>query len=164
MAQEKELVVHPLEPVFNRESRVLILGTMPSPASRNAGFYYGHPHNRFWRVLSELLQEPLAVTNEARKEQLLKNHIALWDVLVSCEITGASDSSITNAVPNDLSRILDHAPIQAIFCSGSKAYELYHRFSEPLTGLPATKLPSTSPANATMTLDKLVNAWRCIML
>ena len=156
-------VDHPLEPVFDERSRVLVLGTMPSPKSREAGFYYGHPQNRFWRVLSALFDEPIATTNERRRDQLLCHHIALWDVLASCDIDGASDASIVDAVPNDLSRILDAAPVEAVFCTGAKAAELYARHCESATGMPCAKLPSTSPANAAVKFDELVEAYRAIL-
>ena len=156
-------VTHPLEPVFDGRSRVLVLGTMPSPKSREAGFYYGHPQNRFWRVLARLFDEPVATMNERRRDQLLRHHIALWDVLASCRISGASDASIADAVPNDLGRILDAAPIEAVFCTGAKSAELYARLCEPATGIPAVKLPSTSPANAAVKLDALVEAYRALL-
>ncbi|MBQ9043386.1 MAG: NAD(P)H-hydrate epimerase [Eggerthellaceae bacterium] len=160
---QSEHIEHPLEPVFDERSRVLVLGTMPSPKSREAGFYYGHPQNRFWRVLAELFDEPVATTNERRRDQLLRHHIALWDVLASCDIEGASDASIAEAVPNDFSRIFDAAPIEAVFCTGAKAAELYTRHCEAAIGMPCTKLPSTSPANATVKLDELVEAYGCIL-
>ena len=161
--KETEHVEHPLDPVFDERSHVLLLGTMPSPASREAGFYYGHPLNRFWRVLAELFDEPVATTNERRRDQLLRHHVALWDVLASCDINGASDASIADAAPNDLSRILDAAPIEAVFCTGAKAAELYERHCEAATGMPCTKLPSTSPANAAVKFDELVEAYRNIL-
>ena len=158
-SSETHRIEHPLEPVFDERSCVLVLGTMPSPKSREVGFYYGHPQNRFWRVLARLFDEPLATTNERRRDQLLRHHIALWDVLASCEISGASDASISDAVPNDLSRILDAAPIEAVFCTGAKAAELYARYCEPATGMPCVKLPSTSPANAAAKFEQLVAAY-----
>ena len=161
--QQAQRIDHPLEPVFDERSRVLVLGTMPSPKSREAGFYYGHPQNRFWRVLARLFDEPPATTNERRRDQLLRHHIALWDVLASCTIEGASDASIADERANDLSRILDVAPIQAVFCTGAKAAELYARHCEPVTGVPCVKLPSTSPANAAAKLDDLVEAYRALL-
>lgn len=156
-------VIHPLEPVFDERSRVLILGTMPSPASRSTAFYYGHPQNRFWKVLARLVGEPVAATNDEKRAQVLRNRIALWDVLASCEIEGASDASIRDARPNDLRRVLDAAPIQAVFCSGAKAHELYVRHCEKACGMGATRLPSTSPANAAWDLDRLVQAWSVVV-
>lgn len=153
-------VTHPFEPVFDERSQVLVLGTMPSPRSREEGFYYAHPRNRFWRVIAQLFDEPLARTNEERIDQLLRHHIALWDVLASCRIEGAKDASIRDAVPNDLARIMDAAPVTAVFCTGAAAAQAYRRFSEPKTGIACVQLPSTSPANAAMGLDALVDAYR----
>jgi TDG/mug DNA glycosylase family protein len=142
-----ETVEHTLPPVYDGNSRVLILGTMPSPKSREAGFYYSHPQNRFWRVVSDLLSQELPVTNEEKTHFLLQNHIALWDVLKSCTITGADDSSIQNPVPNDIGGLLRKTGISTVFTTGSKAASLYHRFCEKSTGIPSIPLPSTSPAN-----------------
>ncbi|EJU34800.1 DNA-deoxyinosine glycosylase / YjeF family N-terminal domain multi-domain protein [Slackia sp. CM382] len=153
-------VTHPFEPVFDERSQVLVLGTMPSPRSREEGFYYAHPRNRFWRVIAQLFDEPLARTNEERIDQLLRHHIALWDVLASCRIEGAKDASIRDAVPNDLARIMDAAPVTAVFCTGTAAAQAYRRFSEPKTGIACMQLPSTSPANAAMGLDVLVDAYQ----
>lgn len=163
MSPEANHVEHPLEPVFDERSRVLVLGTMPSPKSREVGFYYGHPQNRFWRVLAELFDEPVATANDRRRDQLLRHHIALWDVLASCDIEGASDASIGNARPNDLSRILDVAPIEAVFCTGAKSAELYGRYCEAAVGISAVKLPSTSPANAAVRFEELVDAYSAIL-
>lgn len=160
---QPQQVLHPLDPVFDERSRVLVLGSMPSPASREAGFYYGHPQNRFWRVLARLFDEPVATTNERKRDQLLRHHIALWDVVASCTISGASDASIQDAVPNDLNAILQSSPIQAVFCTGSKAAQLYTRLCEPATGVPCVRLPSTSPANAAVKFDELVEAYREIV-
>ena len=150
---------HPFEPVFDSRSRVLILGSFPSVRSRAEGFYYGHPQNRFWRVLAELFDEPVAITNERRRDQLLRHHIALWDVIASCDIKGSSDASITNAVPNDLSRILDSADIRGIFVNGKTAEKYYIKYSENMARRKAVCLPSTSPANAAWSMEKLVEAW-----
>ena len=163
MTTSSTRIEHPLEPIFDKHSQVLVLGTMPSPKSREVGFYYGHPQNRFWKVLSLLFDEPLATTNERRRDQVLRHHIALWDVLASCEIEGASDASIRNAQPNDLSMIFNAAPIRAVFCTGAKSAELYARYCQKATGIPAVKLPSTSPANAAVSLDELVAAYRALL-
>ena len=128
-----EHIIHSIEPVFDAESRVLILGTMPSPKSREVQFYYGHPQNRFWRVLAAVLGEELPQSVPEKKAMLLRHRIALWDVLAECEITGASDSSIRNPVANDLSVILDHAPVQAVFTTGATAWKLYTRLQKPHT-------------------------------
>lgn len=152
-------VTHEIQPVFDGRSRVLLLGTMPSPASREQGFYYGHPQNRFWRVLATIFNEPAPRTIEEKRDMLLRHHIALWDVLASCEIEGASDASIRDAQPNDLARIFDVADIRAVFATGTKGGELYHKLVEPTLGVPCTTLPSTSPANAKMKLDDLADAY-----
>lgn len=152
-------VTHEIQPVFDSRSRVLLLGTMPSPASREQGFYYGHPQNRFWRVLAAIFDEPAPRTIEEKRDMLLRHHVALWDVLASCEIEGASDASIRDAQPNDLARIFDAADIRAVFATGTKAGELYRKLIEPTLGVPCTTLPSTSPANAKMKLADLVDAY-----
>lgn len=152
-------VTHEIQPVFDSRSRVLLLGTMPSPASREQGFYYGHPQNRFWRVLAAIFDEPVPRTIEEKRDMLLRHHVALWDVLASCEIEGASDASIRDAQPNDLARIFDAADIRAVFATGTKAGELYRKLIEPTLGVPCTTLPSTSPANAKMKLADLVGAY-----
>ena len=150
------LVTHEFGPWYDAQSRVLILGTMPSPKSREAGFYYAHPQNRFWRVLPALYGEPRLVGDIAAQQDFLtRRHIALWDVLASCEITGASDSSIRNPVPNDMNVILCAAPIRAIFATGQKAGALYKKYCLPQCGMPAHILPSTSPANCAVNLDAL---------
>ena len=150
-----KLVVHPLKPVYERSSRVLILGTMPSPKSREAGFYYSHPQNRFWRVLSLLLNQALPSAAEEKKRFLLRNKIAIWDVLQSCEIIGAGDSSIKKPIANDLRPLLAESEIKAVFTTGAAAFKLYKRLCLPQTGLPAIALPSTSAANAACSLQNL---------
>ncbi|MBP3884303.1 MAG: DNA-deoxyinosine glycosylase [Olsenella sp.] len=154
-------VVSPLAPVFDDESRVLILGTMPSPKSRERGFHYGNPQNRFWRVVASLWDEDVPSTDAERRAFCARHRIALDDVLSSCTIVGASDASITDPVPNDLrARVLDHARIGAIFCTGATSHRLYHALIEPELGIAATRLPSTSPANAAWSLERLVEAYR----
>ena len=160
---EFEHIEYPWEPLFDDRSRVLILGTMPSPKAREVGFFYGHPHNRFWPVMGRLFGEETPMGTEARRAFALKHHLALWDVLASCDIKGASDASIRNPVPNDLNRIFSAAPIQGVFTTGTKATDLYRRLCEPLFGRPTCGLPSTSPANAAMSLDKLVDRYRVIL-
>ena len=156
-----ERVVHPLAPVFDETSCVLVLGTMPSPASRQAGFYYGHPQNRFWRVLAALWDEAVPMGADERAAFALRHGVALWDVLATCDIAGASDASIVNACPNDLSRVLDAAPIEVVFTTGAKAAALFRRFAAPrFPGMPHTPLPSTSAANARMSLADLIEAYR----
>ena len=158
---EPTYIEHPLEPIFDAQSRVLVLGTMPSPKSREVGFYYGHPQNRFWKVMGALFGEPEPRGNEERTAFLLAHGIALWDVLASCTIEGASDASIADARPNDLTRIGAAAPLEAVFTTGSKATGLYRRFcADMLQDVPHTGLPSTSPANARMRLPDLVEAYQ----
>ena len=152
--------VHTIEPVYDSDSRILILGSFPSVKSREAGFFYGHPQNRFWKVLAGLCETETPVTTEQKKDFLLQNHIAVWDVIASCVITGSSDSSIRQAVPNDLDRILKMAPVSCIYCNGGTAYRLYQRYLYSQTGREAVKLPSTSPANASWSLEKLMEAWK----
>ena len=158
-----EHIIHSIEPVFDAESRVLILGTMPSPKSREVQFYYGHPQNRFWRVLAAVLVEEVPQSVPEKKAMLLRHRIALWDVLAECEITGASDSSIRNPVANDLSVILDHAPVQAVFTTGATAWKLYTRLQKPHTGIEAVRLPSTSPANCAVKMEALTEAYKAIL-
>ena len=157
-----ERQVHPIAPVFDETSKVLILGSFPSVKSRETGFFYGHPQNRFWRVLAAVLGCPVPTTIDEKRAMLLAHQVAVWDVIASCEITGSSDSSIRNVVPTDLSRILAAAPISAIFCNGGTALRLYQKYQQHSTGTAAIGLPSPSPANATWSLDRLVSAWNVI--
>ena len=157
------LVTHEFGAFYDKNSRVLILGTIPSPKSREQGFYYGHPQNRFWKVLAEILGEQLPTSIEEKKDMLRRNHIALWDVLASCEISGASDSSIKNPVPNDMNLILAEADIQAAFTTGAKATQLFQKYCTPDCGLDPIRLPSPSPANCACSYEKLVEAYRKIL-
>lgn len=159
---EAEYVTHDFEPVFDEHSRVLMLGTMPSPKSREVGFYYGHPRNRFWKVVSDVCGEPLPETIGDKKAFALRNKIAVWDVLAGCEIKGAEDSSIRNPVPNDMCRILENADVQAIFTTGTKAAQLYKKYCYPKTGIEAIPLPSTSPANCRTSYEELYDAYKKI--
>ncbi len=142
-----EYVEHTLQPIYDEHSELLILGTMPSPKSREAQFYYAHPRNRFWRLLSELFEEPLPVDNSQRRDLLLRHHIALWDVLHSCMIERADDASIREPVPNDIAGLLAKTSIRSVATTGSKAYALYQKYCRRQVGLDAIALPSTSPAN-----------------
>lgn len=161
---EVEVVHHEIAPVFDERSRVLVLGTMPSPKSREVGFYYSHPQNRFWKVLGELFSEPEPLGVEERRAYALEHSIALWDVLASCEIEGASDASIARPVPNDLTRISSIAPLEAVFTTGTKATQLYRRLcGDMLPEVPHYGLPSTSPANARMRLSDLARAYRPLL-
>ena len=156
-------VCNPFAPVFDENSQILILGTMPSPKSRENGFYYGHPQNRFWRVLSEVLGEPLPESNEQKRELVLRRGIALYDVLGACEISGASDASIRRPVANDLSPILEQAEIKAIFATGQKAAKLYQAYCEKRTKRGIMALPSPSPANCAFTMERLTLAYQVIL-
>ena len=154
---------HPIPPVYDSRSRILILGSFPSVKSREVGFFYGHPQNRFWKVLSMVLDCPEPITVEDKKQLLLDRHIALWDVIASCEVTGSSDSSIKNVVPNDLRVILNAAPIEVIFVNGKTAEKYYNKYIKSRIGREAVCLPSTSPANAAWGMGKLAEAWRVIV-
>ena len=160
---ESERITHAFHPVFDSESRVLILGTMPSPKSRELGFYYSHPRNRFWPVLARIFGEDIPETPEDKANFALRHKIALWDVLAECDIEGASDSSIKNAVPNDISIVLNSADIKAIFTTGATAAKFYKKFIEPESKIPAISLPSTSPANAKSGIEELVEEYRKIL-
>lgn len=152
-------VFHELPPVFDENSKVLILGSLPSVKSRKVGFYYMHPQNRFWRVLEEIFKEKI----EDKKEFCLIHHIALWDTCASCEITSSSDSSIKNIVPNDLSLIFEKANIVQIFTTGKKAHEIYQKYLYPVYKKEDICLSSTSPANAKKKLEDLVEEYKKII-
>lgn len=156
-------IVHPIAPLYDENSRILILGSFPSVKSREQAFFYGHPQNRFWRVLPALYGEEPLTTIPEKRAFCARHGIALWDVIASCEIVGSSDSSIQNAVANDLTPILSAAPIERIFTNGKTAGKLYDRYIQPQIGKSAVCLPSTSPANASWTLEKLVAAWQVIV-
>lgn len=157
------IVTHTFPPVYDSESRVLLLGTMPSPKSREQGFYYGHPRNRFWMVLADIFKEPPLAFAEEKIMFCHRHHLAVWDVLASCEIEGADDNSIKNPVPNDMGFILESAPIKAVFTTGTKADLLYRKYCYETVKLPAVKLPSTSPANCGMSYEKLREAYSAIL-
>ncbi len=157
------MVVHPFDPIYHSHSRILILGTFPSVKSREENFYYGHPQNRFWRVLSCLTGHPLPESIEEKKEFLALEGIAIWDVLKSCEIENSKDSTITNPVANDLSVILNNCHIEAIFTNGKKAGELYRKYCHTPTHIKSHSLPSTSPANGHYSLEKLMWEWSEIL-
>ena len=156
-------ILHRISPVYDRDSRILILGSFPSVRSREVGFFYGHPQNRFWKTFAGLFGEPLPPSIDEKKAFLAAHGIALWDVIASCEIVGSSDVSIRNAVPNDLSPILDVAPIRAIFTNGATADRLYRKYLRDTVGIDAVCLPSTSPANAAWSAERLMGAWRIIL-
>jgi len=155
-------VKHTFEPIYNMESKILILGTFPSVKSRENGFYYGHPQNRFWKVISSVFECGIPQTIDEKTHMLLILNIAIWDVINSCDIIGSSDSSIQNVIPNDLSIILNNSNIDKIYANGKTAAKLYEKYSELATKKPIITLPSTSPANAAFGLDRLVEAWKTI--
>ncbi|MGN0658716.1 MAG: DNA-deoxyinosine glycosylase [Emergencia sp.] len=157
-----EHVEHGFEPVYDENSRILILGTMPSVKSRENRFYYGHPQNRFWKVLASVLGEQVPETIEEKKDMLLRNGIAVWDVIESCDIIGSSDSSIRSVSPADIGGLLKSTSVSGVYVNGSQAEKLYNRYILEKTGIPCTKLPSTSPANARWTLEMLVSSWQVI--
>ena len=160
---EYQHLQHTFEPVFDTESRILILGSFPSVKSRENNFFYGHPQNRFWKVMANVLNWKVPVTIEEKKEMLLSNHVAVWDVIASCSIQGSSDTSIKDVVVNDFSRILEHSKVERIYVNGGKAYELYVKHAEKVTGIKAINLPSASPANASWSLERLTEAWRALI-
>ena len=164
-----ETIQHPFPALYNEQSKILILGSFPSVKSRETAFFYGHPQNRFWKLLSTLLGAPFPETVPERRALLLVHGVALWDVIASCEIRGSSDASIRNAVPNDLRRILDTARIRQVYVNGQTAGRLYRKYQEPVLAgeygdcAKAVILPSTSPANAAWNLDRLTEAWKVIL-
>ena len=157
------MIHHPIEPVYDSQSRILILGSFPSVKSREAMFFYGHPRNRFWKVTAAVFGCRVPQTIEEKRSFLLTNGIAVWDVIASCEIEGSSDSTIRNVTPNDLSKILNSAPVEQIFVNGKTALKYYEKYLRPVTGREAVCLPSTSPANAAWNLEKLTEAWSIIL-
>jgi hypoxanthine-DNA glycosylase len=156
-------VIHKIPPVYNKNSQILILGSFPSVKSREGRFFYHHKQNRFWKVLSTIVNDVLPETIDEKKDFLLKNHIAVWDVIASCDIEGSSDSSIKNVTPTDLNQILNHCQIRQIYANGNKAGALYKKYQQPLTERDILVLPSTSPANAAWSLDRLYEKWSEIL-
>ena len=163
MAGSGRRIQHPFGPLFSPDSRVLILGSFPSVKSREQNFFYGHPQNRFWKVIAALFGQDAPQTVPEKKELILSHGLALWDSIASCVITGSSDASIRDVCPNDLRIILDHAPIERIYCNGRKSHEMYEKYILPVLGREADCLPSTSPANAAWSLEKLIGAWSAIL-
>ena len=156
------MIVHPIDPVYNENSRVLVLGSFPSVKSREAAFFYCHPQNRFWKVLAAVFGRAVPGTIEEKRALLLEEGVALWDVIASCEIQGSSDSSIRNVAPVDLTPILTTARIEAIYINGKTAEKYYKKYLLPITGREAVCLPSTSPANAAWSWDRLTEAWQVL--
>lgn len=157
-------IIHEIDPVYDRHSQILILGSFPSVKSRENQFFYGHPQNRFWKVLAALFGTDVPQSVAEKKRLLLSRHIALWDVVASCEIIGSSDSSIRDVVPADLTLITGHVPIRQIFTNGKTADKLYQKHCLAQTHMPAICLPSTSPANAAWNLERLLTEWSKIKI
>lgn len=155
-------IIHPFPAFYDSKSKVLILGSFPSVASREGQFFYHHPQNRFWKLLSQIYDESTPLSIEEKKNFLLRHHIAVWDVIKSCEIVGSSDSSIRNVVPNDITGILKDSSIESIITNGGAAFKLYMKYIYQISGYEAYQLPSTSPANAGFNLDKLIERWSII--
>lgn len=162
MSSQEQRILHPFGPLFGPESRILILGSFPSVKSREQNFFYGHPQNRFWKVIAALFDQPVPEDIPAKKDLILSHGLALWDSIASCVITGSSDASIREVRANDLRIILDSSPIEKIYCNGRKSHEMYNKYILPVLGREASCLPSTSPANAQWSLEKLTAAWAVI--
>lgn len=162
MSNDKNFIVHPIPPLYDENSKILILGSFPSVKSREAAFFYGHPQNRYWAVVAKILGVNKPETVEEKRELMLKNGIAMWDVIASCEIKGSSDSSIENVTANDLSVILDNSKVERIFVNGKTAEKYYKKYTYHKTKINAICLPSTSPANAAWSIDRLVKEWKII--
>lgn len=157
--EKYQTIKHTFEPVWDKQSEVLILGTFPSVKSRENQFYYGHPQNRFWKLIAAIYGEPQPETIAEKKELILKHHLAVWDVIDQCDIIGSSDSSIRNVIPSDLAGLLKNSSIHTVIANGAKAYELYQKYQMAKTGLKVQKLPSTSPANAAWSFQRLQEEW-----
>lgn len=156
------MIIHPIPPLFDAQSETLILGSFPSVKSREAAFFYGHPQNRFWGVIAAVFESEKPKTIEEKKQLVLKNNIALWDVIAQCEIEGSADSTISDVTANDLSVILQNSKVERIFVNGKTAEKYYNKYTYPKTGIKAICLPSTSPANAAWSFERLVEAWNVI--
>ncbi|MBQ4604114.1 MAG: DNA-deoxyinosine glycosylase [Clostridia bacterium] len=157
------MIVHPIPPLYDKNSKTLILGSFPSVRSRESEFFYGHPQNRFWTVIAKIYGCEKPVTIEEKKKLVLENNLAMWDVIASCDIEGSADSTITDVTANDLSIILSNCQIDRIFVNGKTAEKYYKKYTYPKTGIKAVCLPSTSPANAAWSIDRLVEAWKIIL-
>ena len=160
---QPQSIIHPFPPLFDENSKTLILGSFPSVKSRESMFFYGHPQNRFWKVLAIIFNQPITQNIEDKKNLVLDNGLALWDSIHSCTVIGSSDSSIKDVIPNDIRDIIQNSNINRIFCNGALSHKMYMKYIFPDTGIKAVKLPSTSPANATFSLEKLVEEWKMII-
>ncbi len=159
----RQTVAHPLAPVWDSHSRILILGSFPSVRSREAGFYYAHPQNRFWPLMARLFQESTPLTTEERRAFALRHGLALWDSIERCIITGSSDASIRDAKPNDIAGLIAQSGIQRIYCNGQQSYRIFQKYCAENCPIQAVPLPSTSPANAAWTMDRLAEAWKILL-
>ena len=157
------LEIHPFPPVWNEQSRILILGSFPSVRSRETGFYYGHPQNRFWPLLAYLYNEQVPDSVDEKRNFVLRHGIALWDVIESCQITGSSDSSIRKVKPNHIAALIKQTNIRSVYCNGQQAWRLYQKYCAETCSLQGIPLPSTSPANAVWSMKKLIEAWQIIL-
>lgn len=155
-------LIHTLKPIYNKDSKILLLGSFPSRISRENNFYYANPSNRFWMIMEYLFNTRLENIND-KKEFLESNNIALYDVVYSCEIHYSSDSSIKNIVPSDINTIINNSNIKYIFVLNKKALELYNKFLLEKTKIEAIYLPSTSSANASFSLNKLIDEYKIII-
>lgn len=159
---EYEHIVHPFGPMYNEESRILVLGSLPSVKSREQAFFYGHPQNRYWPMIAAIFGETAPQTIEEKRALAMRHGIAMWDTIYSCDIKGSSDSSIRNVEPTDLMQIIQASKVEHVICNGKTSGNYYHRYQEKITGIPALVLPSTSPANAAWKMDRLIEAWSVI--
>lgn len=159
---EASRIIHPIPPLYDENSAKLILGSFPSVKSREAMFFYGHPQNRFWKLMAMLFDEEPPGTVEEKKRLILSHNLALWDSIQSCTITGSSDSSVKDVVPNDLSVILKNSQVTQIYCNGALSHKMYMKYIYPQTKIAAVKLPSTSPANAAFSIERLYEQWKNI--
>lgn len=163
ITSKHQRIIHPLPPYYNSDSEILILGSFPSVKTRELGFPYGHKQNRFWKILAKIFNEEEPESVDAKKEFLKKQKIALWDTIYQCDIIGSSDSSIRNVIPTDLKTVIENSSITRIFTNGGTSDKYYKIYHEPTLGIKATKLPSSSPANARFSLEDLAEAWRVIL-
>ena len=160
MSTRRDKQIHPLDPIVDEHCHILILGSFPSVKSREVQFYYGHPRNRFWKMMAQILECREPVSNEEKRNMLLKHHIALWDTIHSCTIVGSADDSIQDVVPNDIAGLIKKSEIKHIICNGKASYRYYHQYQEKYTKMKAEVLPSTSPANAAYSMDRLIENWK----
>lgn len=163
MESRYQTIIHPLNPLFDEKSKILILGSFPSVKTREQGFFYGHPQNRFWKILASILNEKIPAEIPEKRKMLIKNKIAIYDTIYQCDIIGSSDSSIKNVMPSDLSKIIKNSNIKQIFCNGGTSYKYFQKYHEKILNMKAIKLPSSSSANARYRIDDLVGQWSIII-